>query len=376
MTPAQKSPPPNSSITPSPPPTKKRKLRGPTKKTSSSKKKASSKYKQKPSPVKKTPEVKRRLPTVKNTPTTSATKPNKTRDAQAVSRSTPWSPKTILEHQPGVKNTGAIAKMFTIGRAIGEEGGTVGKVRALKMDIEKRIRQGRRWSVVEDVRKRIVTPIKPKRTRDDDGEWEAPTRSAELQHQPVTLAGQEDTPPGSHTQLEEGRGKAQTPIISFLVLQTLEERTLLLRKPAKPTGSELGNKEMSSLPALSAGSPTLRRRNSRRTGAMDVRKSMEVKKTVPKKTNTISNFLQKTEEPDRSKITSGHAYNNNQPCVRPGHTIGTNYDQEMAADPKESPRPITVQKTDHVIRKNDPEPMNSLIENDHVKLENGSHLRE
>ena len=109
---------------------------------------------------------------------------------------------------------------------------------------------------------------------------------------------------------------------------------------------------------------------------MDVRKSMEVKKTVPKKTNTISNFLQKTEEPDRSKITSGHAYNNNQPCVRPGHTIGTNYDQEMAADPTESPRPINVQKTDHVIRKNDPEPMKSQNENDHVKLKNGSHLRE
>ena len=109
---------------------------------------------------------------------------------------------------------------------------------------------------------------------------------------------------------------------------------------------------------------------------MDVRRSMEVKKTVPKKINTISNFLQKTEEPDRSKITSGHAYNNNQPCARPGHATGTSYDHEMAADPKESQRPMTVQKTDHVIRKNDPVPMNSLIENDHVKLENGSHLRE
>ena len=138
------------------------------------------------------------------------------------------------------------------------------------MDIEKKIRQGKRWSVVEDTRRRIITPAKAKRTRGDDGEWETHSNITEMEQHSAMMAGQH-TQPLSQALVEDTGRKIQTPINSFLVFQTLEDRALQLRRPANtiPAGAELGSvKEMSA-------SPILRKRISKKTGTKDVKKDIE-----------------------------------------------------------------------------------------------------
>jgi hypothetical protein len=86
----------------------------------------------------------------------------------------------------------------------------------------------RRENQVEMVRKPLLTTRNQKRTRRDDGEW----ATDQLDHKMIVTQ----------------TGRVQTPITSFLVTQTIEERRNLItkRQITKPAVV----KDMSASPAL------------------------------------------------------------------------------------------------------------------------------
>ena len=382
-TPASPTTPPNPKDTPSPPPTKKRKLRAVTKKTNSSKKTAPSWLKKKISPAKRNPETpgwQKKTPPGKKTPTyfakISQTTSEDKEDLTMPRIIIPGCSRTIQENQPGVKTIQEHqhgVKRFTIGHARDDVVDSVSKVKALKMDIEKKIRQGKRWSVVEDTRRRIITPAKAKRTRGDDGEWETHSNITEMEQHSAMMAGQR-TQSLSQALVEDTGRKIQTPINSFLVFQTLEDRALQLRRPANtiPAGAELGSvKEMS---ALSPASPILRKRISKKTGTKDVKKDMEDGQKMPRKVNTIVAFLQKAEEKEQKPLCSIQPSNNNRPCDKAGPVSSTSYGQRRASYQEESHSPIESQADDHVTRKSAQGPISSQNENQHEEQRKSSHF--
>ena len=96
----------------------------------------------------------------------------------------------------------------------------MGKVLQAKMTIEERMKKEMRDKKMEEVRRRIIQTPKNKRDRREDGTWE------EIDVQPAVKFDKE---PRS----QEGSGtnrKMQTPLTSFLVSQTLEEKRASSRR--------------------------------------------------------------------------------------------------------------------------------------------------
>ena len=313
--------------------------------------------------------MKKTTPPKKKTPASSAPILQANSEDQGdlpTARMTPGCHVNAKEHHPGTK-------LFTIGHARDDGVDSVSKVQEMKMNIEKRIRQGKRWSVVEDTRKRIITPAKAKRIRGDDGEWSTPSQSTVMEQQPAMIAGK-STKSVSKAKMENPVKKIQTPINSFLVLQTLEDRALQLRKPTSSTFTGAGLSNSKEMSALSPASPVLRRSLSRKTGTKDVRKGTKDEQKTPRKVNTIVTFLQKRGEDDKKHFNSGQASNNNQLYARTEPVISTRYGHEMAANVEESHGPIATQADDHVINKTAQGPISSQIENEHDDPAKSSHF--
>ena len=267
-------------------------------------------------------------------------------------------------------------RKFTIGHNKEEKDDKEGIVRTMKMVIERKIRQGRRWEAVEDTRKRIVTPAKAKRTRGEDGEWDSPATG--LASQPSMLA-QPEVKERGQAPVEDVQVKKQTPMRAFLVHQSLEERAASLKtwkpqqKEQKPCSADEEN-ERSALSILNGASPRLRKRIVTRTGAAEDCKTMEIVRQPPEKKNTIINFIRKTESQGKREFNAVKRDNNDRPCAMPGSQPGTSTGHEMEHHPEESSKPIQAQKPDHVTSRLGLEPIGFKNENEPREARKSSHF--
>ena len=116
------------------------------------------------------------------------------------------------------------ARILTIGT---EKKQDEGRVKESARRFQEKSRKDRRSMKLETIRLLILSTPKSKMTREEDGEWESPSREAQSPRTP--LAG--------------GR-RIQTPILIFQDNQTLEERMRCLIKASN------GGMDMSALPVL------------------------------------------------------------------------------------------------------------------------------
>ena len=161
-------------------------------------------------------------------------------------------------------------KLFTIGRDTQEEDLYVGKVLRAKMTIEEKMKKEMRDRKLEEVRRRIILTPKGKRNRCEDGNWEGEEEQRAVQS-------------GMGDRSQEGSGtirKLQTPLTSFLVSQTIEERRAAIGKRS----ARVKNEEDSQMSSY-FGSPALRKRG--RGRVTGTRKTEEGRKGDSKKEGKV-----------------------------------------------------------------------------------------
>lgn len=359
-TPATPATKPDHSKTPTPPPSKRRKMKTPTMKTKSSKSPKMMKT------TKLTPGGSgRHTPITKKTPALHPADPSRDTTETRQEPLTMYQ-RVLEEEEEGIRN-------FTIGHSQEDEASNIGKVRRMRQELEKKIRQGKRWEAVEDTRKRILTPAKAKRTRGEDGEWESIISLTA--DQPDTLYQ-----PAAHARgqamLEDTKKRIQTPIRSFLVSQTPEERQASLQIPQKPKNEKkmkecVKKAERSALPGAS---PSLRRRIPRKTEAGGYRKYDDTIHQEPRKMSTILDSIQKPRGLSKDKICEVKPNNNNQSCNMPGTQPSTRSGHERETQHEESSQPITAKTPDHVTSRSGLAPMGDRIETRGEKSGKSSHL--
>ena len=119
------------------------------------------------------------------------------------------------------------------------------------MKIEEKLRKEKRDRKLEEIRKPIIMTPGTKRRRQEDGEWE------QLEGEVGSVA--------AHTAGGVPLKMKQTPIQTFLVSQTVEDRKSSWnssnkpRKPATPLGRDTDR-------SASFASPNLRKTTGKRTG--------------------------------------------------------------------------------------------------------------
>ena len=336
---------PTPSKTPTPPPTKRRKMKTPTKST-------------------KSPRVIGRKTSLTPGGSRGAQKAVKTsaKNIQPPRTPTTKTPaKTPSRNQKVTEMEEEGVRKFTIGRPMANETVTLGKVQRMKMGLEQKIRQSKRWEAVEDTRKRILTPAKAKRTRGEEGEWSSTPTVIPAQH---SALDQPEVQTGRPPQPQAIQRRIQTPISSFLVPQTLEEREAALQISVKPRNNrknipKIKKAERSSSPDAS---PSLRKRVEQKTGAGTVKKGDEQILRKSRKMTTIFAIIQKQEDRSNTIISGPKQDNNNRPCARPGTQPVTSLGQERDIHPEESCFPTTAQASHHVTSRPGLGPMGEKIE--------------
>ena len=165
-----------------------------------------------------------------------------------------------------MKNSKMIGKItFNMGRFSSiDEDAQMGNVKRAKMTIEDRVRKEKRDKMIEEIRKPIILTPGSKRGRKEEEEWDTP--------QPGTG--------GAAASLLGGSGRrsrmTQTPINSFLVTQTPEERKIILEKKTKKLFTDMSS---------SSASPKLKRAAGR---AIKIRKTQEVTRKLPMSAGKVS----------------------------------------------------------------------------------------
>ena len=180
-------------------------------------------------------------------------------------------------------------------------------------------------------------------------------------------------PYGLQEAVEDPTGMKHTPITSFLVPQSPEERMMSSRnskKQIRPSKTVTKVEEMSALSA----SPKLRRQIAMKTGAAEVRKTLQKDCQDLEKTSTITNFFRKTGEENVKQNKSSQSHNNNGPCDNAGTCPSTSIDQKMDTSTEESSRPIGKQPGGHVTSKSIHLPMGEEYETQHGRARKSSHI--
>ena len=195
-------------------------------------------------------------------------------------------------------------RLFTIGRETKEEDQYTGMVLKAKMTIEERLRKELREKKMEELRSRIIVTPKAKRERKTDGDWERVT---------LPLIVPEDSASRSQGDSLTPRRLTQTPLSSFMIPQTLEERRAALNKREHQLNK---SRQMSS----SFSSPALRSRSRKMTGVRRMAEDEGEDKKKGEKVNKIKNFF---EERARSANTSSEEElpNNNTTMCKPKCTM-------------------------------------------------------
>ena len=203
--------------------------------------------------------------------------------------------------------------MFVIGKEINQEEKFSGRVLQARMTLEENIKKEKRDRMMEEVRKRMVLTPRRKRERQDDGEWmHYPIAEPALQPQAAEIRSQE-TEIKSQEDVTINIRKVQTPVTSFLVHQTPEDR----RKPIGRQRNTFRNKinQMSS----SFGSPQLKQRKGWKTGAWRKEEEAGSRKRMSGKMFDITSFFEsKTRETENENERSHYDNNNpvfNQQCT-------------------------------------------------------------
>ena len=109
---------------------------------------------------------------------------------------------------------------FNLGSFSKVEDDEMGKVKMAKMTIEERVRKEKRDKIMEEIRKPIILTPGSKRGRQEEEEWD--------QLQPGTGGTAASLLGGSKRRSR----MTQTPVQSFLVTQTPEERKIIIEKKA------------------------------------------------------------------------------------------------------------------------------------------------
>ena len=175
---------------------------------------------------------------------------------------------------------------------------------------------------MEMVRKPLLATPNQKRSRAEDGEWDT---------DPVG-PGVSETPPT----------RTQTPMNSFLVPQTIEERrqSMLRRSNTKHTIM----KDMSASPAL---------KGAKKKKQLAIKKTKEGDKNVQHKPATVSSISKYFENGQKTRTVSimgpgvQNKYNNNGVCIATANPIltrsSTRADPEMAVQSAAAGRPIATE---------------------------------
>ena len=244
-------------------------------------------------------------------------------------------------------------KKFTIGAIADKLGNRRGEVKEAKRKLEEKIRKERRESQLELVRKPLLVTPNNKRSRAEDGVWDTDTMGP----------GVSETPPR----------RTQTPMNSFLVPQTIEERRQALAR--RPTSMVTIMKEMSA-------SPVLKKIKKRRQ--LDTKKTMESDKNTKQKTvavSTISKYFESGQMTGGMSIIgqgTGNKYNNNGVYLATANQTlprsSSQADPEMAVQSVAAGRPIVTEGCELSGHMTTEEPMGREKPNFDQNMRDSSHL--
>ena len=242
---------------------------------------------------------------------------------------------------------------FTIGVRVSKLGNRKGEVKEAKRKLEEKIRKERRESQIELVRKPLLVTPNNKRSRAEDGVWDTDTMGP----------GVSETPPR----------RTQTPMNSFLVPQTIEERRQALAR--RPTSMVTIMKEMSA-------SPVLKKIKKRRQ--LDTKKTMESDKNTKQKTATVSTISKYFESGQKTRTMSimgpgvRNKYNNNGVYMATANqtltSTSTRADPEMAVQSAAAGRPIATEGLELSGHMTTEEPIGREKPNFDQNMRDSSHL--
>jgi hypothetical protein len=321
------------------------------------------------------------LPQTKaETPPTSP--PNKRQKIRTPVKKTTRSPK-LPQKKKSPRKTPTPTKKMTTQRKIdfnfgrqperNDQEDQIGKVRKEKMKIEERLRKEKRDRKIEEIRKPIIMTPGTKRRRQEDGEWEQP----EGEDGPVAA----QTPGGAKIKMK------QTPIQTFLVSQTMEDRKSSWNSNNKPRKLATPLRKKTDKSA-SFASPNLRKPSGMKTGARKGQEAMEKMQRSPNQVNIIAKYFEPDQKPcqkPRSNWSCRNTDNNNMMCNETDHgqhptipsVTSTSRRPEMSSQsgqPNQTEQPMREHHTGHVTRISDRQPIEARPENQHGLRDEGSHL--
>ena len=264
---------------------------------------------------------------------------------------------------------------FNLGRQVEEDDkeDPRGKVKKEKMKIEERLRKEKRDRKLEEIRKPIILTPGSKRRRQEDGEWE------QLEGEVGAVA--------AHTAGGLLQKMKQTPIQTFLVSQTMEDRKSSWNSRYKPRMPATPLRRDTDMSALSA-SPSLRKTTTKRTGVRKGQEAMQKDNRVGGKVNIIAKYFEPEQKPGQepnSTLSCKNKDNHNTVCtgaaLGPYTTIpsvcSTSPYPEMSSQsgtPNLTTQPMREQPAGHVTKNEDPQPIEGTPTNQHGLGDEGSHL--
>ena len=195
-------------------------------------------------------------------------------------------------------STKVTKRLFTIGRESNDEDQYTGKVLKAKKTIEERLRKESREKKMEELRSRIIVTPKVKRERQTDGDWERVT---------LPLIAPEDSASRSQGDSLTPRRLTQTPLSSFMIPQTLEERRAALNKRENQLNK---SRQMSS----SFASPALRTRSRKMTGVRKMTEEGGEDKKKGEKFTKIKNYFEEKARSSNSSSDEELPHNNTTMC--------------------------------------------------------------
>jgi hypothetical protein len=230
---------------------------------------------------------------------------------------------------------------FSLGTDSGDEEEKVGRVKKAKMSIEEKLRKEKRAKIMEDIRKPIILTPGSKRGRNIQEEWE--------QLQPC--GGAESTP-GQATPARRGQKMSQTPIRSFLVSETAEERKNKMKRVQKPGATAARATDRSS----SVASPNLKRAIKKTEKIKRVPEVTRGIKMSAGKVTLISKMFETASKAPNMTHKQPEQHNHNTVCVMPEFRLETSISAvcsapsypEMSSQSGMTAQPIGKQISGHV----------------------------
>ena len=213
-------------------------------------------------------------------------------------------------------------------------------------------------------------------------------------------AGQSHKPRNTDI-VKDDKGRSHTPISSFLVHLSLDDRMSALSRKHSSQQTKIADNVIfeTEMSALLGSSPQLRRQIPRKGASTGARKGPGSKTRVTEDVNTIAKptmMMMKEYKTNIKSYERGELSNNNSLCGRADSTslyteMGTypeesskpvtsqlldssNIYQEMGTHPDESSRPMTPQLSHHMIKEISIEPMRNQNEIHHQIQRKSSHL--